>query len=45
MVSQIYETKIIVFYLNNQSILTGLIVNEKAYQQEIKVGRINNYFY
>lgn len=45
MVSQIYDTKIIVFYLNHQNILTGLIVNEKAYQSEIKVGRINNCYY
>lgn len=33
------------FYLNSQEVLTGLIINEKAYQSEIKIGRINNSFY
>lgn len=45
MVSQIFETKITMFYLNNQGLLTGLIINEKGFQPEIKIGRINNYFF
>jgi hypothetical protein len=45
MVSQIYETKITLFFLNIQGILTGLIINEKGYQQEIKLARINKNFY
>lgn len=32
MVSQIYKTKIILFYLNSKGFLSGLIVNEKGYQ-------------
>lgn len=45
MVSQIYEAKITVYSLGQYGFLNGLIVNEKGYQQEIKLARINNIFY
>ena len=53
MVCQIYECKITV-YTQQQNViggiseggfLNGLIINEKGYQQEIKLARINNNFY
>lgn len=45
MVSQSYEAKITLYSLSPQNLLTGLIVNEKGYQQEIKLARINNVYY
>lgn len=46
MVSQIYEAKITVYSIPQpQSFLSGLIVNEKGYQQDIKLGRLKNYYY
>lgn len=33
MVSQIFEIKVTLFYLNGQGLLTGLIVNERGYQE------------
>jgi hypothetical protein len=45
MVSQIYETKITLFYKNPHGMLTGLIINEKGYQQEIKLAKIGRNFY
>lgn len=43
--SQIYEAKITVYELNQQGFLTGLIINEKGYQQEIKLARIKNQYF
>lgn len=45
MLSHLYETKITLYSLNPQGILTGLIINEKGYQQNLKIARINQNFY
>ena len=45
MVSQIKEIKITSYSLNKNDFVVGQIVNEKNYQHEVKVARINNNFY
>ena len=45
MVSQIYEAKITSYSLSKNDFAIGQIVNEKNYQHELKIARINNNFY